>query len=250
MNNKLRSIFERKNDTQIFEKKEYNYIIELKHIDKFYYTGVATQVLFDINLQFEEGSFNSIVGPSGSGKSTLMNIIGTLDKPTKGEIYIAGKRTDQMTKNELATLRNKTIGFVFQFHYLLPEYTALDNILMPYRITKQKLTKDIINRATDLMKFIGIEDVKDNLAPNMSGGQQQRTAIARALMNNPKILLADEPTGNLDTEATDKVYSLFREINNTFGTTVIVITHERRIAEKTDRIIEIRDGRIHLDLFK
>lgn len=230
------------------EKK--GFVIELKNIDKFYYTGVATQVLFDVNLQLRQGSFNSIVGPSGSGKSTLMNLIGTLDKPTKGEIYIDAKRTDKMTKKELAELRNKTIGFVFQFHYLLPEYTALENVLLPHRISKEKVTYETKKRALDLLKFIGIEDVKNNLANNMSGGQQQRTAIARALMNNPKILLADEPTGNLDTDSTDNVYELFREINEEFKTTIIVITHERRIAEKTDRIIEIRDGRIHLDLLK
>ena len=179
-----------------------------------------------------------------------MNLIGTLDKPTKGEIYIAGKRTDKMTKKELAELRNKTIGFVFQFHYLLPEYTALENVLLPHRISKEKITKETKTRALDLLKFMGIEDVKNNLANNMSGGQQQRTAIARALMNNPKIILADEPTGNLDTDSTDVVYDLLREINDEFNTTIIVITHERRIAEKTDRIIEIRDGRIHLDLLK
>lgn len=179
-----------------------------------------------------------------------MNLIGTLDTPTKGEIYIDGKRTDKMTKKELAELRNKAIGFVFQFHYLLPEYTALENVLLPYRISKEKITNGTKKRALDLLKFIGIEDVKNNLANNMSGGQQQRTAIARALMNNPKILLADEPTGNLDTDSTDRVYDLFREINDEFKTTIIVITHERRIAEKTDRIIEIRDGRIHLDLLK
>ncbi len=230
------------------EKKAF--VIELKNIDKFYYTGVATQVLFDINLQFRQGSFNSIVGPSGSGKSTLMNLIGTLDKPTKGEIYIDGKRTDKMTKKELAELRNKAIGFVFQFHYLLPEYTALENVLLPHRISKEKITKETKTRALDLLEFMGIEDVKNNLANNMSGGQQQRTAIARALMNNPKILLADEPTGNLDTDSTDRVYDLLRDINEDFKTTIIVITHERRIAEKTDRIIEIRDGRIHLDLLK
>ena len=232
------------------KSKRNNFVIELKNINKFYYTGVATQVLFDINLQFKYGSFNSIVGPSGSGKSTLMNLIGTLDKPTNGEIYIDAKRTDEMTKKELAELRNKAIGFVFQFHYLLPEYTALENVLMPYRISKERITSETKKRAIDLLKFIGIEDVKNNLANNMSGGQQQRTAIARALMNNPKILLADEPTGNLDTDSTDRVYDLFREINDEFKTTIIVITHERRIAEKTDRIIEIRDGRIHLDLFK
>jgi lipoprotein-releasing system ATP-binding protein len=232
------------------KSKRNEFVIELNNIDKFYYTGVATQVLFDINLKLKYGSFNSIVGPSGSGKSTLMNIIGTLDKPTKGEIYIDGRRTDKMTKKELAELRNKTIGFVFQFHYLLPEYTALENVLLPFRISKEKVKNETKKRALDLLEFIGIADVRNNLANNMSGGQQQRTAIARALMNNPKIILADEPTGNLDTDSTDKVYDLLKDINDEFNTTIIVITHERRIAEKTDRIIEIRDGRIHLDLFK
>ena len=132
--------------------KKNRFVIELKNIDKFYYTGVATQVLFDINLQFRQGSFNSIVGPSGSGKSTLMNIIGTLDKPTKGEIYIDAKRTDKMTKKELAELRNKSIGFVFQFHYLLPEYTALENVLLPHRISKEKITNEAKEEAKQIME--------------------------------------------------------------------------------------------------
>lgn len=223
-------------------------VIELHDIDMFYYTGVPKQVLFGINLEINESSFAAIVGPSGSGKSTLMNIIGTLDKPTAGEVYIAGKRTDQMKKKELARLRNESIGFVFQFHYLLPEFTCYENVLMPFRISKQKITKDVHERALELLRYIGIESVKDNLAPNMSGGQQQRTAIARALMNNPKILLADEPTGNLDTESTDSVYNLFRKINQDYGTSILTITHDRKIAERSDRIIEIRDGRIILDI--
>ena len=230
--------------------KEQNNIIELRHVDKFYYTGVATQVLFDLNLEIAEKSFCSLVGPSGSGKSTLMNIIGTLDKATEGEVYIAGQRTDQMDKNELANLRNRFIGFVFQFHYLLPEFTALENVLMPYRISKQKVTDEALRRAEEIMDFVGILQVKDNLAPNMSGGQQQRTAIARALMNQPKIILADEPTGNLDSDATDNVYKSFREINKDFGTTILSITHDRKIAERTDRIIEIQDGKIVLDVLK
>lgn len=223
-------------------------IITLKNINKIYGAAVKTQVLFDANLSFEEGSFNSIIGQSGSGKSTLLNIMGTLDKPTSGEVYIDGKRTDSMNKNALATLRNKTIGFVFQFHYLLPEFTALENILIPYMMNNPKPSKEIIERAKEFMNLVGIYNVKDNLATNMSGGQQQRTAIARALINTPKIILADEPTGNLDSEATENIYTILRDINEKFKTTFIIITHDRRIAEKTDRIIEIKDGRINMDI--
>lgn len=223
-------------------------IIMLKDINKTYGSIVKTQVLFNANLSFEEGSFNSIIGQSGSGKSTLLNIMGTLDKPTSGEVYIDGKRTDSMNKNALATLRNKTIGFVFQFHYLLPEFTAIENILIPYMMNDPKPSKEIIDRAEEFMNLVGIYNVKDNLAINMSGGQQQRTAIARALINNPKIILADEPTGNLDSESTENIYTILRDINQKFKTTFIIITHDRRIAEKTDRIIEIKDGRISMDI--
>lgn len=223
-------------------------IITLKNINKIYGSTVKTQVLFDANLCFEEGSFNSIIGQSGSGKSTLLNIMGTLDKPTSGEVYIDGERTDRMKKNDLATLRNKTIGFVFQFHYLLPEFTAIENILIPYMMNNPKPSKEIIERAEEFMNLVGIYNVKDNLAINMSGGQQQRTAIARALINNPKIILADEPTGNLDSQSTENIYTILRDINEKFKTTFIIITHDRRIAEKTDRIIEIKDGRINMDI--
>lgn len=219
-------------------------IIRLNNITKVYGTVIKTQVLHDITLSFEEGSFTSIIGASGSGKSTLLNIIGTLDKLTTGEIYIDGKRTDTMKKNDLATLRNQTIGFIFQFHYLLPEFTALENVLMPYHIESSKTPKDILERAETLLDMVGLTKVKNNLATNLSGGQQQRTAIAWALMNHPKIILADEPTGNLDSESTENVYNLLRNINKEFKTTLVVITHDRRIAEKADRIVEIKDGRV------
>lgn len=221
-------------------------IITLNNINKIYGNTFKTQVLHDINLSFEKGSFNSIIGASGSGKSTLLNLIGTLDTPTSGEIYIDSKRTDNLSKNELAKLRNETIGFIFQFHYLLPEFTALENVLMPYKIKSSKVSKEIIDRAEYLLDLVGLSKIKNNLAVNMSGGQQQRTAIARALMNNPKIILADEPTGNLDSESTDTIYNLMRDINKKFNTTFIVITHDQRIAEKTDRIIEIKDGKVNL----
>jgi len=227
-----------------------NNMLELKGINKIYGEEIKTQVLYDIDLSFEKGSFNSIIGQSGSGKSTILNIMGTLDKATSGEIIIDGKNVKNMSNNQLAALRNNTIGFVFQFHYLLPEFTALENVLMPFEIQHGKVTKEIVKKAEDYMKLVGLEDVKNNLATKMSGGQQQRTAIARALINNPKIILADEPTGNLDSDSTETIYELLRNINQEFGTTFIIITHDKRIAEKTDRIIEIKDGKINLDISK
>lgn len=223
-------------------------IIEMKNIYKVYGEVLKTQVLNNVNLSFQEGTFNSIIGASGSGKSTLLNIMGTLDKPTNGEIYINGIRTDTMKKNQLADLRNKTIGFIFQFHYLLPEFTALENVLMPFMIGNSKPSKEIKERANELLDLVGLSKVKNNMSTNMSGGQQQRTAIARALINNPKIVLADEPTGNLDSESTESVYNLLRDINEKMKTTFIVITHDTRIAEKADRIIEIKDGKVTSDL--
>ncbi|MCX7950343.1 MAG: ABC transporter ATP-binding protein [Clostridiales bacterium] len=225
-------------------------VIELKNINKIYGTIIKNQVLYDVNLSFKEGTFNSIIGASGSGKSTILNIMGTLDKPTSGEVYIDGKRTDLMTKNELAEVRNKKIGFIFQFHYLLPEFTALENVLIPYLIKDGKAPKEVVKRAEELLDLVGLSKVKNNRANNMSGGQQQRTAIARALINNPKIILADEPTGNLDSESTDAIYDIMRDINEKLGTTFIVITHDRRIAERADRIVEINDGKVHMDIVR
>jgi lipoprotein-releasing system ATP-binding protein len=225
-------------------------ILQLKNINKIYGTNVKTQVLTDVNLDFEKGSFSSVIGQSGSGKSTLLNIIGTLDKPTSGDVIINGINTTKMTKNQLAILRNQTMGFVFQFHYLLPEFTALENVLMPYRIGGAPITKEVKDRAIELMHIVGLEKVINNNATKMSGGQQQRTAVARALLNDPAIILADEPTGNLDSVSTENVYNLLREINDKFGTTFIIITHDRHIAEKADRIIEISDGKINLDIKK
>lgn len=225
-------------------------ILELKNINKIYGEKVKTQVLFDVNLNFEESSFNSIIGASGSGKSTLMNIIGTLDKSTSGNVFIDGKDISNMNKNQLASLRNETIGFIFQFHYLLPEFTVLENILMPYRIKYNKLTKEAIKRANDLIEIVGLGKVRNNKATDISGGQQQRAAIARSLINSPRIILGDEPTGNLDSETTETVYNLLKEINKEYKSTFIVITHDKRIAEKTDRIIEIKDGKINMDINK
>ncbi len=227
-----------------------NNILELKNVNKIYGTAVKNQVLTDINISFEKGTFNSIIGQSGSGKSTLMNIMGTLDTPTRGEVILAGVDTAKASKDRLAEIRNKSVGFVFQFHYLLPEFTALENVLMPYRIGGGKVTKQIVDKAKEYLSLVGLEKVINNNATKMSGGQQQRTAIARAILNNPDIILADEPTGNLDSESTETVYNLLRGINERFGTTFIIITHDRHIAEKTDRIIEITDGKINMDIRK
>lgn len=225
-------------------------IIELKNINKVYGEKIKTQVLFDINLGFEESSFISIIGESGSGKSTMLNILGTLDKPTSGEVYINKVRTDTLDKDSLARLRNQTMGFIFQFHYLLPEFTAKENVLMPYRINNYKVPKAVDQWADELLDMVGLTKVANNLATDMSGGQQQRTAVARALINKPKIILADEPTGNLDSDSTENVYKILRNINEKYKTTFIIITHDQRIAEKTDRIIEVKDGHINLDVRK
>lgn len=227
-----------------------NNIVFLEKINKIYgeNTKFPTQVLFDVDLTFEEGSFNSIIGQSGSGKSTLLNVLGTLDKASSGDVSINGVNIKELNKKKLAKLRNETIGFIFQFHYLLLEFTVLENVLMPYKISKQPITKEILERAEYLIDFVGLTKYKNNLSSNLSGGQQQRVAIARSLMNQPKIILADEPTGNLDSDTTNQIYDLFRQINETFKTTFIIITHDQSIAQRADRIIEIKDGKIHMDV--
>jgi ABC-type antimicrobial peptide transport system, ATPase component len=162
-----------------------------------------------------------------------MNISGTLDKATSGEVEINGINISKMNKNELAVLRNETIGFIFQFHYLLPEFSVMENILIPYRIKNKVVTKEAVKRAEELMDIVGLSKVKNNKATDISGGQQQRTAIARALINSPKIVLGDEPTGNLDSGTTEIVYELLRDINERYKTTFIIITHDKRVAEKS-----------------
>lgn len=225
-------------------------ILQLKNVNKSYGTKIKTQVLFDFNLEIEEGSFNSIIGQSGSGKSTLLNIIGTLDNPNDGDVIINGVSTKDLNKKQIAMLRNEALGFIFQFHYLLPEFSVLENILIPYRIQNKKVDQAIIDKANELIDLVGLTKVKNNLATNLSGGQQQRTAIARSLINQPKIILADEPTGNLDSDTTDQIYELMRDINKKYNTTFVVITHDQSVAERTDRIIEIKDGKIIMDVKK
>ncbi len=221
--------------------------LELKNITKVYGEKVKTKVLNNTDLTINEGEFVSIIGQSGSGKSTLLNIMGTLSKGSSGTLYINGINVEGMNKNELADLRNSTLGFIFQFHYLLPEFTVLENILMPYSISGKKVNKEILERANELIDLVGLTKVKNNMATDLSGGQQQRAAIARALINSPKIILADEPTGNLDSNTTNEIYNLLRDINKKYNTTFVIITHDNRIAEKADRVIEVLDGNIIKD---
>lgn len=225
-------------------------MIKAKNIHKSY---GDLEVLKGVDLEIKTGEIVSIVGESGAGKSTLLHILGTLDLPSNidkygTELTIGEQSFLKMNDREISKFRNENIGFVFQHHQLLPEFTALENVLMPYRIMGKKIDDKVMERANELIELVGLSKVKNNLATQMSGGQQQRTAIARSLMNNPSIILADEPTGNLDSDTTEQIYDLMRKINKKYNTTFIIITHDQHVAEKTDRIIEVKDGRIIMDV--
>lgn len=222
-------------------------VLQLINIDKSYGEKIVTKVLNNINLTFYEGEFSAIIGQSGSGKSTLLNIIGSLDKPTSGDILFRGDNISHFTNNDIANFRNRSIGFIFQFHFLLPEFTVLENVLMPTWIKYGYDTEKDKERALELLEYVGLKDFINRNSNNLSGGQQQRVAIARALMNNSDIILADEPTGNLDSESSKQIYKLLREINLKFKTTFIIVTHDPRISDMCDRVIEIMDGRIIRD---
>ena len=222
-------------------------IIVLDKINKFYGETVVVQVLFDIDLTIQSGQFTAFIGPSGSGKTTLLNIIGLLESPTSGKIYLDGQDISELDKDELALYRNEKIGFIFQFHYLLPEFTALENILIPYWIGKGRPPQEIVDRAMYLMERIGIRQYNDKYPSQMSGGQQQRVSIARSLINQPKIIFADEPTGNLDSKSSEMVMELLKEIIKENDTNLVMVTHDRNIATTADRVIELVDGRINKD---
>ncbi|MGL5963152.1 MAG: ABC transporter ATP-binding protein [Fusobacteriaceae bacterium] len=230
-------------------KKDNKLILELKNINKSYGTGDnETAVLKDINLQFYENEFTAIIGPSGSGKTTLLNIIGALDTPTSGSLLYYGDDISKFSGNQLADFRNRSLGFIFQFHHLLPEFTVKENVLIPAWIgNKKTLLPDVEKRAEEIINFIGMGSKMNSNTREISGGQQQRAAIARSLINSPKIVLADEPTGNLDSETTDQTYQLLRKINHDMGTTFIIVTHDLAIAEKCDRVISIFDGKVQSD---
>ncbi len=217
-------------------------IVEINKLHKSYFSPLETKVLKGLDLNIAKGGITSIVGQSGSGKSTLMNIIGALDTPTSGHVKIKGHDISKMKRSDLAQLRNQTIGFVFQFHYLLPEFNVLENVLLPKYLSTGKATKIDQDRGKKLLDLVGLSDRIYSKSTQISGGQQQRTAIARALMNQPDIILADEPTGNLDSDTSAMIFKLFCRINQEFKTTFIIITHDDRIAQEANNIVEIKDG--------
>ena len=222
-------------------------ILALDKVCKAYNVGtlVETEVLHDIDLVMRRSEFLALMGPSGSGKSTLLNIIGLLDRPTSGHLYINGQDTSALGESELTRLRSHSIGFVFQYHYLISAFTALENVMMPMLVDQGFPTPAVEGRAANLMEQVGLTSVINNLALNMSGGQQQRVAVARSLAMNPDLVLADEPTGNLDTKSADGVFELLRQVNQQNGTTFLIVTHNMDLARRCDRIIELVDGRIH-----
>ena len=221
-------------------------ILRLETVCKSYNVGLPTQVevLHDINLSLQHGEFLALMGPSGSGKSTLLNIVGLLDRPTSGRLLIKGHDTSALGDTDITHLRGHTIGFVFQYHLLISAFTARENVMMPMLVDRGFPSPEIEQRATRLLAQVGLERFGDNLANNMSGGQQQRVAVARALAMNPDLVLADEPTGNLDTKSADSVFELMREVNRESGTSFLLVTHNIDLARRCDRIIEVVDGRI------
>jgi len=220
-------------------------LIDVRHLNKIYGNdGVITQVLFDINLKIKSGEFVSIMGPSGSGKSTLMHILGLLDRPTSGEYFFNGHNINELSDNQLANLRNQSIGFVFQSFNLLPRTTVLDNVKLPLLYSRDKRKMD--ERAREVLENIGLGHRLYYLSNQISGGEKQRVAIARALVNNPQVIFADEPTGNLDSRSGIQVMQILQALNDK-GTTIILVTHETFTAEHAQRIVKIYDGRLVSD---
>jgi lipoprotein-releasing system ATP-binding protein len=212
----------------------------------FMHEGRQVPILKGIELRIEEGEMLCIVGPSGAGKSTLLHMLGTLDLPTEGNIYFQGENITAYSSAKLAEFRNHSIGFVFQFHHLLPEFTALENVTMPGRIRGER-ARDLNERASVLLEEVGLKQRLSHRPGELSGGEQQRVALARALIMNPKLVLADEPTGNLDTHTGTAMHELLFRLNQTYGTTFLVVTHSQDLAQKMPRVVHMLDGRIESD---
>src|SRR5687768_14288748 len=219
-------------------------VLKTHKITKYFYEPEKFQVLKGIDLSVNKGEFLSLVGKSGCGKSTLMYVLSTMDTDYEGELEISGTRLTNKTQNELAAFRNKHIGFVFQFHYLLPEFTALQNVMIPALKLGKYSREEIQDRAYGKLKILGVENQAAKPTNKLSGGQQQRVAIARALINDPDIIMGDEPTGNLDSHNTQIVFDIFRELTHTYGQTIIAVTHDEEFARKSDRVVEMSDGMI------
>ncbi len=215
-------------------------MIEVKEIEKSY---GSLKVLKKVSLTIENSKVVTIVGPSGAGKSTLLHIIGTLDKPDGGEVVIDGVNLNSLSDDKLAEFRNRHIGFVYQFHHLLPEFTALENVAMPALIAG-KSRKESFDRAKELLDFLKLADRVGHKPAQLSGGEQQRVSVARALMNNPELILADEPSGNLDTENARKLHDLFFVLRDTFKQTFLIVTHNEELAQLSDRKIVLQDGQV------
>lgn len=215
-------------------------MIEIKGVTKNF---GSLQVLKGIDLRIEKGEIVSIVGPSGAGKTTLLQILGTLDKPDSGSVVVDGIETSTLSTNKLSEFRNMHLGFVFQFHQLLPEFTAIENIMIPAYIAGMK-PKETRSRAEELLAFMGLSDRATHKPNELSGGEKQRVAVARALMNNPAVILADEPSGSLDSNNKEELHKLFFELRDKFGQTFVIVTHDETLATLTDRTIHLKDGRI------
>lgn len=223
-------------------------ILHLHDICKTYNIGgpAESEVLHGITFSVRKGEFIALMGPSGSGKSTLLNIIGLLDRPTSGLLFLNGSDTTEMSDTELTRLRGRSIGFVFQYHHLISAFTALENVMMPMLVDTGFPTREAEARAAELLTRVGLIHVAQNLATNLSGGQQQRAAIARALAMRPAVVLADEPTGNLDTDSASAVLDLMRQLNRENNTTFLVVTHNINLARNCDRVIEVIDGTVRI----
>ena len=221
-------------------------VVQLTGVRKAYNVGlpIETEVLHGIDLTVRHGEFCVVMGPSGSGKSTLLNIVGLLDRPTSGTLEVCGEQTTLLGDRALTRLRGHSIGFVFQYHHLITAFTAFENVMMPMLGAEGFANEAMRERAAKLIASVGLTPWQDNLAGNLSGGQQQRVAVARALAMGPALLLADEPTGNLDTKSADEVFALLREFNTVHGTTVLFVTHNVALSERCDRTIEVVDGQV------
>ena len=213
-------------------------MINVKHIRKSF---GSLEVLKDIDLTIQKGEIVSIVGPSGAGKTTLLQIIGTLDRPDTGSVFIDGIDTTTLSQKKLSDFRNRHIGFVFQFHQLLPEFTAIENIMIPAYIAGVN-TKEARRRAEELLQFMGLSDRAKHKPNELSGGEKQRVAVARALINNPDVILADEPSGSLDSKNKEELHQLFFDLRDKYGQTFVIVTHDEGLASITDRTIHMRDG--------